>query len=52
MVLGTSEYNQKIATLLEGKAYVKLKKNPTDSIECKTVLLKKSSFAEEVCQQV
>jgi hypothetical protein len=45
VVLGTSDYNQKIATVLEDKAYAKLTKYPTESIECKTVLLKKSSFA-------
>jgi hypothetical protein len=53
MVLGTSDYNKMIATLLQDKAYTKLKKNPTESIERKTILLlKKSSFPEEVCQQV
>jgi hypothetical protein len=53
VVLGTSDYNKKIATLLQDKAYEKLKKDPTESIERKTVLLlKKSSFLEEVCQQV
>jgi hypothetical protein len=52
VVLGSSDYNRKIATLLQDKAYVKLKKDPTESIERKTVLLKKSSIPEEVCQQV
>jgi hypothetical protein len=52
VALGTSDYKQKIATLLHDKAYAKLKKDPTESIERKTVfLLKMSSFAEEVCQQ-
>jgi hypothetical protein len=52
-MLGTSDYNRKIATLLELKAYKKLKKEPTDSVERKTVLfLKKSTIAEEVCQQL
>ncbi|XP_023703193.1 uncharacterized protein LOC111862215 [Cryptotermes secundus] len=38
--------------LTEGKTYRKLKKYPTDSLERKTLLLlKKSSFAEETCQQ-
>jgi hypothetical protein len=32
VVLGTSDYNRKIATLLEDKAYEKLKKDPTHSI--------------------
>jgi hypothetical protein len=53
VMLGTSEYNQKIVTLLQDKAYGKLKKDPTESIERKTDLfLKKFSFAEKVCQQV
>jgi hypothetical protein len=51
VVLGTSDYNQKTTTLLQDKAYVKLKKDPTESIECKTIL-KKSSVVEVVCQQV
>jgi hypothetical protein len=39
----------KIAILLQDKAYAKLKIEPTESMERKTVLpLKKSSFAEEV----
>jgi hypothetical protein len=53
MVLGTSDYNQKIATLLQDKAYMKLKKAPTEFLERKALLLlKKSSFAEEVCKQL
>jgi hypothetical protein len=49
----TSDYNKKIATLLQDKAYAKLRKDLTESIERKTVLLlKKSSFPHEVCQQV
>jgi hypothetical protein len=47
MVLGTSDYN-KITTLLQDKAYAKLKKDPNEYIE-RTVLQKKSSFPEEVC---
>jgi hypothetical protein len=43
VVLGTSDYNKKIATLLQDKAYVKLKKDPTESIERKTVLFLKKS---------
>jgi hypothetical protein len=43
--LGISDYNKKIATLLQDKAYATLRKDPTESIERKTVLLrKKSSF--------
>jgi hypothetical protein len=53
VVLGTLDYNQKIATFLQDKAYAKHKKDPTESIKLKTVLLlKKSSLSEEVCQQV
>jgi hypothetical protein len=53
VVLGTSDYNKKVATLLQDKAYAKLKKDPAGSIERKTVLLLiKSSLSEEVCQQV
>jgi hypothetical protein len=49
VVLGTSD-NHKIATILEGKAYKKLEKDPMDSVECKTgLLLKESRFAEEIC---
>jgi hypothetical protein len=39
--------------VLEDKAYIKLKKNSTDSIERTTViLLKKSPLAEELFQQL
>jgi hypothetical protein len=43
MILDTSDYNWKIIALLEDKAYNKLKKDPTDSVECTSVLLLKSS---------
>jgi hypothetical protein len=53
MVLNTSDYKRKIAALLEDKAYKKLKKDPTDAVERKTVLLlKKSPISDEVCQQL
>jgi hypothetical protein len=53
VVQNTSDYNRKIAALLEDKAYKKLKKDPTDSVERKTVLLlKKSPIAAEVGQQL
>jgi hypothetical protein len=53
VVMGTSNYNRKISTLLQDMAYAMLKTDPTESIERKTVLLlKMSSFPEEVCQQV
>jgi hypothetical protein len=52
VVLDT-DYNWKIANLLEDKVYKKLKKDATDSIECKTVLfLKKFPIAQEFCQQL
>jgi hypothetical protein len=44
--------NAKVAALLQDKAYAKLKKDPTGSIEHNSVLLKKSSVAEKVYQQV
>jgi hypothetical protein len=44
VVLGTSDYNQKITVLLEDKAYKNLKKDPTDSMECNSVLLKSPQF--------
>jgi hypothetical protein len=43
VVMGTSDYNRKIANLLQDKAYVMPKKDPTESIERKTVLLLKKS---------
>jgi hypothetical protein len=53
VVLSTSHYNQKIAIRLQDKAYAKLKKDPTKSIEHNTVfLLKKSLYPKDVCQQV
>jgi hypothetical protein len=53
VVLDTTDYNLKIAALLEDHAYKKLKKDPTESVERKTVLLlKKSSFSEAVSQQL
>jgi hypothetical protein len=39
VVLNTANYNQKIAALLEDQAYRKLKKDPTESAEHKTILL-------------
>jgi hypothetical protein len=33
VVMNTSDYNQKAATLLDDITYTKLKKDPTDSIE-------------------
>jgi hypothetical protein len=48
VVLGTSDCNQKIVALLDDTTYKKLKKDPTDSVERKTVL-KQSPLAEETC---
>jgi hypothetical protein len=44
VLLGTSDYNKKIANFLQDKTYAKLKKDPTDAIERKTVLLKSPHF--------
>jgi hypothetical protein len=53
MILGTSDHNRMISDFLKDKSYRKLKKDPTDYIERKTVLLlKKSPIAEEVYQQL
>jgi hypothetical protein len=38
--------------LLEHKVYKKSKKDPTNSIDRKSVLLEKFPFAEGVCQQL
>jgi len=49
VVLNTSDYKQKISSLLEDAAYRKLAKDPTDAIEQKTtLLLKKASLNEEI----
>jgi hypothetical protein len=46
--LNTSDYKQKISSLLEDPAYRKLAMDPTDAIERKTtLLLKKASLTEE-----
>ena len=53
VILNTTDYKQKIASLLEDYAYKKLTKDPTDSIELKTKqLLKKSSLTEDLCKQL
>jgi hypothetical protein len=53
VVLDTTDYNQKIAALLEDQTYRKLKKDPTESVEHKTfLLLKKSPISEMVCLQL
>jgi hypothetical protein len=39
VVLDTADYNRKIAVLLEDQAYTKLKMDPTESVERKTLLL-------------
>jgi hypothetical protein len=47
MMLITSDYNQKIASLLKDKAYKNLRKDLMHSVEHKTgLLLKKSPFAD------
>jgi len=53
VVLNTSDYKQKISSLLEDSAYRKLAKDPTNAIEQKTtLLLKKSSLTEETHRQL
>ena len=53
VILNTSDYKQKISSLLQDPAYRKLTKDPTDSIERKTTaLLKKSSITEETRRQL
>ena len=53
VVLNTSDYKQKISSLLQDPAYRKLTKDPTDSVEWKTTpLLKKSSLTEETHRQL
>lgn len=52
VVLDTTKYNQKIAALLEGQAYIKFKKDPMESVENKIFLLLKKSSISEVRQQL
>jgi hypothetical protein len=51
VVLSTEDCNQKTAALLEDQAYRKLKKDPNESTEQKTVLLMKKPSFSKVCQQ-
>jgi hypothetical protein len=49
VILNTVDYKLKIASLLSDSAYKKLDKDPTESIERKTIkLLKKSSLPEDL----
>ena len=53
MVLNNVDYNRKIGALLKDPAYRRLAEGPTDTVEHKTsLLLKRSTFAEEVCKQL
>jgi hypothetical protein len=53
VVLNTSDYNQKDATLLGAPTYRRLPKDHTEALGQKTtLLLKKSSLPEEVIQQM
>jgi len=48
VILNTTDYKQKIISLLEDPAYRRLSKDPTDSTERKTTqLLKKSTLTED-----
>ena len=49
VILNTTDYKQKINTLLEDSAYRRLTKDPTESTERKTTkLLKQSTLSEEM----
>jgi hypothetical protein len=51
VILNTKDYNEKVSALLSAPTYRSLPKDPTEAIEHKTtLLLKKSSLAEEVAQ--
>ena len=53
VILNTTDYKQKITSLLEDPSYRKLARDPMDSMERKTtLLLKKSSLTEETCKQL
>jgi len=53
VILNTTDYKQKINTLLEDSSYSRLTKDPTESTERKaTKLLKKSTLSEEICIQL
>ena len=53
VILNTVDYKLKITSLLADSAYKKLDKDPTDSIERKTIkLLKKSSLPEDLRKQL
>ena len=53
VILNTTDYKQKITSLLEDPSYRRLARDPTDSMERKTtLLLKKSSLTEETCKQL
>jgi hypothetical protein len=53
VVLNTSDYKQKISSLLEDPSYRILTKDPTNAIEQKTtLLLKKFSLTEETRRQL
>ena len=53
MILNTTDYKQKITSLLEEPAYRRLTKDPMDSIERKTIqLLKNSTLTEDTRKQL
>src|SRR5215469_1292483 len=53
VILNSTDYKQKINTLLEDSAYRRLTKDPTESTERKTTrLLKKSTLSEDICKQL
>jgi hypothetical protein len=53
VVLNTNDYDEKVSALLRVVTYWRLLKDPTKAQEWKTtLLLKKSSFPEEVDQEL
>jgi hypothetical protein len=51
VTLNTVDCSRKIGALLEDPAYRRWSKDPTELVEYKmSLLLKKSTFAEEVCK--
>ena len=49
VILNTTDYKLKIASLLGDCAYKKLDKDPTDSIERKTIKLLKNLHSQRTC---
>jgi len=53
VILNNTDYQQKMASLLQDPSYKKLTKDPTDSTERKTTtLIKKTTLSEDLCKKV